>query len=858
MGTNILALCLAVQMAVFSPGADRLSDRDAIGLPVASPRPPQPLTADAIADVDGLDYGLPRKSFILADESSTSPLERLIQAIKDAFSNLTRTAPSAPEGGETQGAPSTFEVEQTQSAPTPAPEMITTSSEGIDVFGSGRGFSEKLRSLEQDIAQGKIKEKSIAYDRLPLLPQPSQRVISPDAERLHLASTKLLDREPTLDASLYRPDVGARFNEDGSLTLRVLVGNSSERLTAIGDFNNWGDTDNLAAYQLQPTASNPKIHEVTFPPGDYHKNQYRLLDNNGQQRLDLGAALFSTPAFNDRFDIKDRPDDNLNAVFWKPTPVPAEELAEPVDLRGQQLSIGEIDIVSLALKWVCNNPDSAFAGTTGADHISQLYNFVSECGLPQQMADWGYNAIEFMPLDSHVDFWEPGAPYFPDWRYSYQTLSFYGKHADFGSPDELKNMINTFHQAEVAVILDVVYSHYSERGNNPPREFATAGFSTYHRDDGWELYGGPYTEWGTRRFTYSPEIRNNIIDAALVNILDYGFDGLRIDNVNGIEQQPDGRQFLRELTKAVALYQPRAVVIGEGYFGDNYLNRSWDVGGAGLLTTYSDRFYLWFTEEIIKYRDEIDTWRLDYMLSNDWPLVMLYYPGNHDEFANPGNPFQTRGRYLAEAIDGGFHNRKIQSWSALNLFTSSYYLDMPQLWTLQPGNLNDNAPVDWSRLEEDPEAAQIVELQSDMKKFYLNNPAFAPYNVHRHMLHWIDHDNKVVVFERIDFASGRRTYAVVNLGDRAIANYKIPVYPEEAKFEIALDSDRPLYGGEGRNGDLVEVSDRQLEFFLGSYAVVGLVQQSNLQPIPEEELFEENFDRPDYSGYGYSAFAGKN
>ncbi|QDZ38966.1 1,4-alpha-glucan-branching protein [Euhalothece natronophila Z-M001] len=672
-------------------------------------------------------------------------------------------------------------------------------------------------------------------------PMEKKPVVSPDVKSLHLASVEKLEKEPEKD--IFDPQVGTKFHEDGSVTLRVLVGNDFERLHVIGDFNNWGDTDNLAAYTLQPTEQNPHVHAVTLPPNDYHKKQYRLVDQDGEQRVDLGATLLSTPAFNERF-YEDQKSHELNSVFWNPTPIPEEERAPTLDLRGKQLTIAETDVLSLAMKWQCQNPDSDFYGDTGEEHIPRLYNFVRECGLPEAMAKLGYNTVEFMPLDTHVDFWEPGAEYLPDWRYSYQTISFYGKHPDFGSPDELRQMVNAFHKSDVAVLLDVVYSHYSPRGNNPPREFAPAGFSQYVSQDGGELYGAAWTEWGTRRFNYTPEIRKNLIDAGLVNLIDYGFDGLRIDNVNGIDAQPYGREFLKELTAAVDKYRPQSVVIGEGYFGDPYLNRSRDNGGAGLLTTYSDRFYLWFTENLLKYVDEIDTRKLDYMLSEDWPLAMLYYPGNHDEFANPGNPFQARGRYLADAIDGGEHNQKIRSWSALTLFASSYYLDMFQLWTMQEGNLNSNAPINWSKLTEE-EVAQMVQFQGDMKRFFRAQPAFAPYNMHRNMLHWVDHENKVVTFERIDFETGQRVYAVTNLGDHEIENYKIPVFPEDAKFEVALDSDRAIYGGEENNPKFIKAADHEVEFSLDAYGVVGLVQADGYQPEPTGDIpAEEPIERP--------------
>jgi 1,4-alpha-glucan branching enzyme len=154
------------------------------------------------------------------------------------------------------------------------------------------------------------------------------------------------------------------------------------------------------------------------------------------------------------------------------------------------------------------------------------------------------------------------------------------------------------------------------------------------------------------------------------------------------------------------------------------------------------------------------------------------------------------------------------------MFASSYYLDMVQLWTLQPGSLNDNASIDWARFKE-PYIAEMAQFQSDMKHFYTSQPAFAPYNTHSHMVRWMDHENKVAVFEKIDFATGQRVYAIVNLGDQAIDHYKIPVFPDGASFRLALDSDQPAYGGQGKNSEWLTSDNQELEFYLGSYGVGG-------------------------------------
>jgi 1,4-alpha-glucan branching enzyme len=164
---------------------------------------------------------------------------------------------------------------------------------------------------------------------------------------------------------------------------------------------------------------------------------------------------------------------------------------------------------------------------------------------------------------------------------------------------------------------------------------------------------------------------------------------------------------------------------------------------------------------------------------------------------------------------------------------------------MQPGNLNNNAAIEWSRML-DPFVSQVANFQSDMKGFYIGNEAFAPYNIHRHMVHWVDHENKVVTFDRIDFATGRHTYALVNLGDKAIEHYQIPVaVDDETSFALALDSDREEYGGRSVNPAVFRSQAGQLNFFLSPYGVMGFVQQDNLV-IPVEVAEEDEIPSPDY------------
>lgn len=68
--------------------------------------------------------------------------------------------------------------------------------------------------------------------------------------------------------------------------------------------------------------------------------------------------------------------------------------------------------------------------------------------LPRIAAD-GYNAIQIMAIQEH--------PYYGS--FGYHVSSFYAASSRFGTPDELKHLIDDAHELGIAVIMDIVHSH---------------------------------------------------------------------------------------------------------------------------------------------------------------------------------------------------------------------------------------------------------------------------------------------------------------------------------------------------------------------------------------------------------------
>jgi len=140
----------------------------------------------------------------------------------------------------------------------------------------------------------------------------------------------------------------------------------------------------------------------------------------------------------------------------------------------------------------------------------------------------GITAIELMPL---ADF--PGAR-----NWGYDGVLWYAPDHTYGTPDDLRTLVDQAHLRGLMVFLDVVYNHFGPEGNYLAR-YAPSFFNDAE------------TPWG-RAIDYTvPEVRAFAIDNALHWLQNYRFDGLRLDAVHALHE-PGGLAMLGELSQAVA------------------------------------------------------------------------------------------------------------------------------------------------------------------------------------------------------------------------------------------------------------------------------------------------------------------
>lgn len=184
------------------------------------------------------------------------------------------------------------------------------------------------------------------------------------------------------------------------------------------------------------------------------------------------------------------------------------------------------------------------------------------------LADLGVTAVELLPV---ADF--PGR-----WGWGYDGVCPFAPARCYGTPDDLRRLVDEAHRLGLSVLLDAVYNHLGPSGNYL-REFSPAYFDARHQ-----------TPWGDALNLSGPgcgPVRAHLVESALHWIAEYHLDGLRLDATHALHD--DGpRHLLAELAEAVHRLRPGALVIAEDERNLDRLVRRPAEGGLGLDAVWSD------------------------------------------------------------------------------------------------------------------------------------------------------------------------------------------------------------------------------------------------------------------------------
>lgn len=147
------------------------------------------------------------------------------------------------------------------------------------------------------------------------------------------------------------------------------------------------------------------------------------------------------------------------------------------------------------------------------------YNEFRENVLPRIIAD-GYNCIQIMAIQEH--------PYYGS--FGYHVSSFFAASSRFGTPEELKQLIDEAHRHGIAVIMDIVHSHAVKNEIEGLGNFAGDPCQYFNQGDRRE-----HPAWDSLCFDYG---KNEVLHFLLSNckfwLDEYHFDGFRFDGVTSM------------------------------------------------------------------------------------------------------------------------------------------------------------------------------------------------------------------------------------------------------------------------------------------------------------------------------------
>lgn len=171
------------------------------------------------------------------------------------------------------------------------------------------------------------------------------------------------------------------------------------------------------------------------------------------------------------------------------------------------------------------------------------------------------------------------------WGYNPSFL--YAPETNYGTPDDLKYLVDACHQKGIGVMLDVVYNHLGGTdlaGNLLDYDGEEIYF--YPDGNGWRE-----TPWGPRPDFGRVEVRQFLRDNIRFWLDTYHMDGFRMDGTAFINVNDDGWRLLKEIVETVDVISRKAIVVAEHLPNDPWVTRPIGEGGAGLDAQWSDIFH---------------------------------------------------------------------------------------------------------------------------------------------------------------------------------------------------------------------------------------------------------------------------
>jgi len=423
----------------------------------------------------------------------------------------------------------------------------------------------------------------------------------------------------------------------------------------------------------------------------------------------------------------------------------------------------------------------------------------------------GFTHVEILPIMEH--------PFFGSW--GYQITGYFSATSRYGSPNDLRALIDHLHQEGIGVILDWVPSHF------PSDAHALASFDGTHLYEHADPRQGFHPDWNSLIFNYGRnEVAAFLVSNALFWLDEFHADGLRVDgvasmlyrdysrkegewipNIHGGRENLEAIAVLRRVNEAVYRSFPDVQTYAEESTSWPMVSRPTHIGGLG----FGFKWDMGWMHDMLGYlaRDPIHrgfhqqelTFRMIYAWGESFVLSL-----SHDEVVHG------KGSLLGKMPGDAW-----QQAANLRLLFAMQWMQPGKKLLFMGGEFGQRAEwdhdrsLDWHLLQ-DPLHAGIMQWVGDLNRVMLDNPA----------LYELDHDPRGFVW--IDFSDA--THSVLSFARRGLSGSWILVVfnftpiprhdysvgaPAGGTWREVLNSDAEAYAGSGvGNSGSVQADDHGL------------------------------------------------
>ncbi len=334
---------------------------------------------------------------------------------------------------------------------------------------------------------------------------------------------------------------------------------NATRLFLVGNFSNWHDDEKFELHRIHDHG----IWELRLPLETlHHLDLYRLsihwIGGNGQR----------IPAYARRA-VQDEHTKIFNAQVWHP----------PKKFTWMNATFKRLDKPPIIYE--------AHIGMALDDGKVATYTDFKNHILPR-IVDCGYNTIQLMAIQEH--------PYYAS--FGYHVSNFFAASSRFGTPEELKELIDAAHGHGIAVIMDLIHSHVVRN--------EVEGLSFFDGTDHLYFHTGTrgyHDAWDSRCFDYN---KSEVIHFLLSNcrywLDEFHFDGFRFDGITSMvythhglgkafttyddyfdgSVDSDALAYLTLANKLIHTIRPDALTIAEDMSGMPGLGSAIVKGGIGF------------------------------------------------------------------------------------------------------------------------------------------------------------------------------------------------------------------------------------------------------------------------------------